>query len=437
MRHIRENKVFEVLKQSILVDGMDMVFDPEKSRGARIYDSKNGRSLIDFFSFFASQPIGFNHPRMSEKDFENELLKAAKTKVTNSDIYTTAYAEFVDTFKQKAAPTFDRLFFIEGGALAVENAVKAAQDWKVQKNEKAGITGEVGTQVLHFKEAFHGRTGYTLSLTNTLPDKIRNFAKFDWPRVSNPKLNFPLTEDSVKNTITAEKNSEREIKEAFASRPNEICCILIEPIQAEGGDNHFRPEFLKKLRQLADENEALLIFDEVQTGMGLTGRFWAFEHFGVVPDMIAFGKKAQVCGVAANMTKLKQVENVFDVSSRINSTWGGNIVDMVRCTQYLDIISEENMVQNAASMGETIVGELTKLSQKYPAMTNVRGKGLMIAFDMPSAEERGTLLKKTWDEGVMILPCGNRSIRLRPALNLKADEAEEGLSLIEKALSKS
>ncbi len=432
METISPDSLFDVLKKSILVDGFDMVLDAKQSRGARLYCSKNKKTYIDFFSFFASNPLGLNHPRMSEPSFEKQLLEVAKLKVSNSDIYTEAYATFVSLFHEKVLPQFDRFFFIEGGALGVENAIKTAQDWKVRKNLKAG-RGEKGTQVIHFKEAFHGRTGYTMSLTNTVPEKVAYFPKFDWPRITNPKMSFPFVGDSQRTTLELEKQAVAEIEKAFAEQRDDICSIIIETLQGEGGDNMFRPEFFKELRRLADQHEALLIFDEVQTGLGLTGKMWAFEHFGVVPDLIAFGKKVQVCGFAAQLKRLDEVDHVFKVSSRINSTWGGNIVDMVRSTQFIKIICEENLLANATAMGSFVRAELEKLSQSYDFISNVRGLGLWLAFDLPTPQVRDDLIELAWQNGLIVLACGQKSIRLRPVLNLKQDEAEEGLSLLRKS----
>ncbi len=432
MVSIGPKKVFDVLNKSILVDGYDFVLDFEKSKGARIYDAKNKRTFIDFFSFFASNPIGFNHPRMNEKSFEQKLLQCAKVKVSNSDVYTTAYAEFVNKFHTHITPMFDRLFFIDGGALGVENAIKTAQDWKVRKNIASG-KGEKGTQVLHFKEAFHGRSGYTLSLTNTVPDKILYFPKFDWPRVTNPKLSFPLTAQSLAQTIALEKQSVAEIEDAFKNRPDEICAIIIETIQGEGGDNFFRAEFLQKLRDLCDTHDALLIFDEVQTGMGLTGKFWAFQHYKVTPDLISFGKKVQVCGMAARLNRLKEVDNVFKVPSRINSTFGGNLVDMVRTSQFIDIILEENLLKHVTKLGNQIKAELEAMSEKFEMITNVRGLGLWLAFDLPTPEIRSELIERCWKNGLIVLSCGKQSIRIRPVLNLQESEADEGLEIFHRS----
>ena len=193
---------------------------------------------------------------------------------SNSDFYTTEMAEFVETFSKYALPEhLPYMFMISGGALGVENALKAAFDWKIRKNFAKGIKEEKGTQVIHFKEAFHGRTGYTLSLTNTAdPKKTKFFPKFNWPRITNPKITFPLDEQNLEQVMALEQQALKEIKAAIYEHGDDVACIITEPIQAEGGDNHFRKEFFQKLRTVADEIDILLIFDEVQTGIGLTGK---------------------------------------------------------------------------------------------------------------------------------------------------------------------
>jgi len=259
---------------------------------------------------------------MRTPEFLEKLSLVAITKVSNSDMYTPEMAQFVDTFVRVAKPAYMKhLFFIDGGTLGVENALKAAFDWKVQSNFARGYSAETGHQVVHFKQAFHGRSGYTLSLTNTDPNKTNYFPKFSWPRIDNPKILFPLDAANLRSVQRAEDRAVGQIEKAFDEHPDDIAAILIEPIQGEGGDNHFRPEFFQRLRQLADAREAMLIFDEVQTGVGLTGAMWAAEHTGVKPDMICFGKKVQVCGFICS-TRIDTVPgNVFAVRSRINSTW--------------------------------------------------------------------------------------------------------------------
>ncbi|MGO4877259.1 L-lysine 6-transaminase [Pedobacter psychrotolerans] len=435
---IPANQVKESLSKHILADGFDLTYDMEKSHGAYIYDAKYNRTLLDFFTCFASVPLGYNHPKMvDDENFKKNLLLAAMANPSNSDVYTQQYAQFLATFSKIGIPDYlPHAFFIAGGGLAVENAIKVAMDWKVQKNFAKGYTEEKGFKVLHFEKAFHGRTGYTLSLTNTLPDKTKWFAKFDWPRVSVPEVKFPLAGENLDHAIQTEEISIAQIKKAFVENKDDICAIIIEPIQSEGGDNHLREEFLIQLKTLADENEAFLIYDEVQTGVGLTGKFWCHQHFSekARPDIIAFGKKMQVCGILVG-NKVDEVEkNVFKIPSRINSTWGGNLVDMVRSSQILQIIADDQLCENAEKVGTYLKDNLANLAQQFDKMTNVRGRGLLCSFDFPNKDMRNTFISKGLEHNVMFLGCGEKTIRFRPALCIEQKHIDEGLTVMEKIL---
>jgi L-lysine 6-transaminase len=432
-------QVHEVLGRHMLADGYDIVLDLEKSQGRRLYDSRGERWYLDMFSCFATLPLGLNHPGMREPAFLAKLERAALVNPTNSDIYTVEMAEFVDTFARLAMPDYlPHVFFVAGGTLAVENALKAAFDWKVRRNFRRGCREERGHQVIHFRGAFHGRSGYTLSLTNTAdPKKHQYYAKFDWPRVESPGLRFPVDGAEIDRVCTVEAEAVAGIQQAFQERQDDIACIIVEPIQAEGGDRHFRPEFLRALRQLADENEALLIFDEVQSGMGLTGKMWAHQHDDVRPDLLAFGKKTQVCGMMAGTRIDEEPDNVFHLSSRINSTWGGNLVDMVRCQRYLEIMAEEKLVENAASVGAHLLRGLEKLQASRPdVFSNARGRGLMCAIDLPDGEIRGATADRAYELGMVILGCGERSLRFRPPLDVTAAEVDEALDILGRAVAK-
>ncbi len=433
---VTAENVHAELSHYLLTDGFDIVLDQQNSKGSYMVDAKTGKKYLDFFTCFASMPIGINHPKMLEPAFVEYLGKAAINKPSNSDLYTEEMATFVKTFFEIAVPkTFKYGFFIEGGGLAVENAMKVAFDWKVQKNFEKGHTSERGTQIMHFKQAFHGRTGYTMSLTNTDPNKVKYFPKFDWPRIHNPALTFPLTDENVAEARKHEELAIKQMKQAFLESNDEIAGIIIEPIQGEGGDNHFSKEFFAQLRQLADEHDALLIFDEVQTGMGITGTWWAHEQTGVTPDIMCFGKKAQVCGIVATDRVDDIPTNVFKQSSRINSTWGGNLADMVRTTRYLEIIKEENLVENAKVVGEYLMSKLDELASKYPTLiSNQRGAGLFAAFDLPSSEVRGKFAAECMQNGLIIITSGEKSMRFRPPLNLSKGEVDEGMAIIEQAL---
>lgn len=392
---------------------------------------------MDFYSFFASSPIGLNHPKMRNEKARERFLRAVVNKPSNSDAYTVEMAEFVETLSKTAMPEYIvHLFLIEGGALGIENALKASFDWKIRKNFKKGYREERGTQVIHFQQAFHGRTGYTLSLTNTADlRKTKYFPAFPWPRIVNPKMTFPLEGKNLQQVIELEVQAVEEIKKAFQENKDDIAAIIIEPIQGEGGDNHFRGEFLRTLRALADENEAMLIFDEVQTGVGMTGKWWAAEHFDVQPDFICFGKKMQVCGMMASDRIDDEEENVFKVAGRINSTWGGNLADMVRGTLYLEIISEESLVENASRVGLMLLNELEGLQEEFPHfISHARGRGLMCAFDCPSPEDRDRIRKVIYKNKMIVLGCGPRAIRFRPALNVSDEDIKEGVRILRQSI---
>ncbi|MCH7855632.1 MAG: L-lysine 6-transaminase [Gemmatimonadetes bacterium] len=428
---IPADQVFQILKENILVDGFHVVIDLEKSHGAVIVDALEGKEYLDCYGYFATLPVGHNHPKLGDEGFRESLMRAALANPSNSDMYSREFAAFVKTFRALAVPDeFRYLFFVAGGALAVENTMKAAFDWKAQKNRARGVEGGAD-KILHFRDAFHGRSGYTLSVTNTDPTKTDDFPQFDWPRISSPYIDFPMDEEVV---AAKEGVACAEIEAAFEHDPDGIAAILIEPIQAEGGDHHFRPEFFAKLREYADRYEALLIFDEVQTGLGATGTMWAYEQTGVVPDLIAFGKKTQVCGMMST-PRIDEIEsNVFHVSSRINSTWGGNLTDMVRCARYLEVIQEDGLVENAARVGATVQEGLQVLAGEFGSVSNVRGQGLFLAFDLPDGDTRDQVVQGCWDRGLAILSCGPRSIRLRPPLLFSEAQAAQVLGTLREVL---
>lgn len=427
-------QVHNILNRHMLTDGYDIVLDLKRSEGSYLYDARNGERYLDFFTFFASNPLGMNHPRLANEAFQHKIGQIAINKPSNSDIYTEELAAFVDNFDRVGIPEYlPYSFFISGGALAVENALKVAFDWKVQKNFEKGYRREKGHKVLHFEQAFHGRTGYTMSLTNTDPTKIKYFPKFDWPRIISPAMIYPETAAHIQQTVAREKRAIAQAERYFEIYKDEIACIILEPIQGEGGDNHFRKEFHQALRNLADEYEALLIHDEVQTGVGLTGKFWAHEHY-VKPDILAFGKKTQVCGILGGK-RVDEVEaNCFHVSSRINSTWGGNLVDMVRFGRILEVIEEENLVENAAQTGDYLLQNIQGLADQYEQVTNARGKGLFCAVDFPSTEVRDAVIKECFRNKLMILSCGTKTMRFRPPLTVKKHHIDEGIDIIEDAI---
>jgi L-lysine 6-transaminase len=432
-RTVTPESVHDVLRDHLLVDGFDLVLDLSASRGSTLVDARDGTSYLDLFTFFASSALGMNHPALVEDPvFREDLLAAAVNKPSNSDVYTVAMARFVDTFARVLGDDgLPHLFFVEGGALAVENALKVAFDWKSRRNESEGRSLELGTQVLHLQHAFHGRSGYTMSLTNTDPTKVARFPKFAWPRIPSPYL------ADGRDVEAAERATLAAARAAFEQNPHDIACFLMEPIQGEGGDHHFRPEFLQAMQALCVEFDALFVLDEVQTGCGLTGTAWAFQQLGVQPDVVAFGKKTQVCGVMAGGRVDEVPDNVFRVGSRINSTWGGNLTDMVRARRILEVVESEGLIARAGELGEHLRTSLSSLAATHESVTDVRGRGLMCAFSLPSSDLRDAVLNALRDdERVLLLGCGTRSVRFRPALTVDVDTLDAGVAALDRVLTR-
>ncbi|MDR8415144.1 L-lysine 6-transaminase [Nonomuraea sp. 3-1Str] len=416
------------LARHLLVDGYRLVLDLDRSRGSWLVDARDGRRYLDFYTFFASAPLGVN-PSFDPETAEL-LGRVARNKPANPDMYTEHLADFVETFTRVLGdPELPHLFFVEGGALAVENALKTAFDWKSRRNEAAGRSADLGTQVLHLTRAFHGRSGYTLSLTNTEPGKTDRFPKFAWPRIDVPAAHLGDVE-------AAEARALEQARAAFERHPHDIACFIAEPIQGEGGDNHMRAEFLQAMQRLCHEYDALFVLDEVQTGGGTTGTPWAYQQLGLAPDIVAFAKKVQVGGIMAGRRVDLVPDNVFQVSGRINSTWGGGLVDMVRSRALLEIVERDGLMPRAGRLGALVVERLTKMQAERPdVLSGVRGRGLMCAFDLPDRQSRDALVSRLReDQGVLVLSCGPRSVRLRPALNITEGELDHGLRAIATAL---
>ncbi len=427
--------VLGTLRGHLLVDGFDMVLDLDASQGSRLVDQRDGTSWLDMFSFFASNALGMNHPVFSEPEVRERLLRAAIHKPSNSDVYSDVQADFVSSFERVlGVAELPHLFLIEGGAMAVENTLKAAFDRHSRRGEAAGHGDDPGS-IAHLQGAFHGRSGYTMSLTNTDPAKTARFPGFDWPRLPTPALQFPLDEHADAN-LAATDDALARAAEVFAADPHGIAAFIAEPIQGEGGDRHLSARYLQGMQALCHDHDALFILDEVQTGVGITGTPWAHQQLGLEPDLVSFGKKTHVCGVMAGRHVDDIDDNVFRVSSRINSTFGGGLADMARASVIFDVIERDNLIANAAKMGDHLQQRLDELADAHTEVSNARGRGLFCAVDLPDGARRDAVVGHLFrHEHVIALGCGTRSIRFRPTLTVGIEELDAAVDALDRSVA--
>lgn len=411
------------LSRHVLMDGLDLVLDLERSRGSTLVDARGGEEYLDLLTFYGSLPLGMNHPGMAgDPAFLAGLTRAALHKVTNSDIYTVEYARFAATFRRVLGdPRLPHLFFIDGGALAVENALKVAFDWRAQRR---GPDPAVPLEVLHMEGAFHGRSGYTLSLTNTARTVTARYPGWQWPRVPVPGPG-------------AEREAVEVARRHLAERGDRIACFIAEPVQGAGGDRHLGREFLLRMQDLCHRYDVLFVLDEVQTGCGMSGAPWTYQRLGLEPDVVAFGKKTQVCGLMAGGRVDQVPEGALAVPDRLGSTWGGNTADMVRATRILEIIERDGLVDAARTKGRHLGRLLADLAAAHPALVrDVRGLGLMWAFDLPDPALRDEVLDALRRRHrVLLLPGGARAVRFRPALTIGLDELDKGVAAVDAVLT--
>jgi L-lysine 6-transaminase len=405
----------------------DLRLNPEKSHGSYLYDDSSDRKILDMFGFFSTLPLGYNHSTFKRQEYIDDVLSFGGIKPSTGRISSRYVDEFTDKFHRFANSKiniFEKYFLIHGGGLAVENALKISFDWKkiiTRNNDR----NEEDLEVISFHEGFHGVTGYTISLSdNDL--KTQGFPKFNWPKFDAPAISFSNPENPASAVRTEEDRSLNNIRNYIRERgSNKIASIIIELIQGGGGDRHISSYFILELRKICTENDILFIVDEVQTGFGVTGSVWYFEQIGVTPDLITFGKKAQISGVCIN-DKLIGMNEALNVPGRLSPTWNGNIDDYIRCYHIINAYDEFGLISNAKIQGENILSELKRIE----LFNNVRGKGFLIAFDFSDEETRNKFNQYCFDKGLLLLPMKDKTLRLRPNMAVTDDEIQQCLSII-------
>jgi 4-aminobutyrate aminotransferase len=363
----------------------------------------DGNSFLDFTSNIGSCPLGYSHPEIMEVLAEQS--KSGAHKIAGQDFYCKEHAEL----SERAAsiiPQGFKTFFINSGAEAVENAIKIAYR-KMSATTPSTLPG------MSCANAFHGRTLGALSFTFSKPVQKKGY-----PELPVMRIKFCMS-DSDPEIDAAEK----------LLAENKVAFILSEVVQGEGGYNIASRRFIQNLRRCADKYGVPLILDEVQSGMGRTGKWWAFEHYGVRPDIMSAAKALQV-GMAAYEARFDPGEQ-----GALSSTWGGGSrIDMAVGAKIIEVIKKDRLLGNAAVMGAKLKKGLQELVGKG-GMADVRGLGLMIGIEFDTKQNRDERLARAFKKGLLLLPAGHKAMRVIPPLTITEEEVQEGLELMSQVLS--
>lgn len=390
--------------------------------------------LFDWAGYYGSKLIGHNHPGLYEPAYVERLVRAANNKVANPDFLTP---ECLDYYRllYRVAPECMRnpsleVYAVNSGAEAVENMMKYLVAKFNQKRARKGHP-QGNRRFLYFDKAFHGRTVFALGVTQTIdPVATKDFHGLG--ATGNIKLPFPAY-DSAWSDAENLRNAERslqQVESALSLMADEIVGIVVEPIQGAGGHRVAVKEFFQGLASLAHRYDVYLGFDEVQTGLGATGRMWGIDHFDLPhpPMAIAAGKKFGN-GV------VYMLESLDDVGV-LDSTWGGSLSDMVRVVQEMEIVEREGLIARAAENGRHLAEGLHRLVAKHgPVLTNVRGLGLYQGVSLDTPERKADLIETARDRfGLLLLGAGKRSIRTRPNLSVTREEIDLFLDRFDRAI---
>ncbi|KAK0621514.1 aminotransferase class-III-domain-containing protein [Bombardia bombarda] len=424
---------------------LNMLTDYQKSSGNYIADP-DGNVLLDVYAQIASIPIGYNNPALLKAAQGDDMINGLINRPALGNFPPSDWADVLKTGILKVAPKgLDQVFTAMAGSDANETAYKAAFMWRRQ-HERGGAhveftademasamdnklpSGQTELSIMSFKTGFHGRLFGSLSTTRSKPIHKLDIPAFDWPQATFPQLKYPLDAHAAENAA-AEQAALAEVEHLITTYPAPPCAVIVEPIQSEGGDNHASPAFFRGLRALTRKHNVLLIVDEVQTGVGATGKFWAHDHWDLQdpPDMVTFSKKAQTAGYYFGNPELRP-----NKPYRQFNTWMGDPARALLFRAIVGEIERLDLVRNTARVGDYLYGKLEALASKYPGQfANLRGKGMgtFIAFDNPRRDEFLARAKKF---GVNIGGSGQSAVRLRPMLIFQEHHADILLEALEK-----
>ena len=423
------DKVFDIRS-------LNMMANFQNSFGNYLADP-DGNVLLDVYAQIASIPVGYSNPSLLAAATSPDMASAIINRPALGNFPQHDWASILEAGILKVAPKgLDQVFTAMDGSGANETAYKAAFIWK-RRMQRGGPEVEFSSEeidsamnnkspgspnmsILSFKTGFHGRLFGSLSTTRSKPIHKLDIPAFDWPQASFPQLKYPLSDFAAENA-QEEARCLAETEDLIQNFHSPVAAVVVEPIQSEGGDNHASPGFFRGLREITKRNNVLLIVDEVQTGVGATGKFWAHEHWNLSEpaDMVTFSKKAQTAGYYFGNKDLRP-----NKPYRQFNTWMGDPARAILFKAIIGEIERLDLVGNTAMTGEYLYEGLEGLAQQYPdQIQNLRGKGqgTFLAFDSPRRDET---LKKAKEYGILIGGSGANAVRLRPMLVFQRHHGE-------------
>lgn len=419
--------------------------DYAASRGNYLVDA-DGNTYLDILGQISSLPLGYNHPAIVSAMANPANASMLAQRPCLGMLPPTDWVERVNKTLISIAPKgLNEVATMMCGSCSNENAFKAVFIWYQTKVRGGPPTeedmktcmenkapGSPNLSILSFNGGFHGRLMGCLSTTHSKAIHKVDFPAFDWPVAPFPQLKYPL-EDFARENAEEEARCLEQARKLIGDwrKKAPVAGMIIEPWQAEGGDNHATPDFFCKLREIAAEEGVAFIVDEVQTGGGGAGSFWAHEQWGLTnpPDVVTFSKKLQTGGYYMK-SEFRPIE-----SYRIFNTWMGDPAKMIQLEAFVETDKEDNLQENTVITGDYLKEQLQTLSTVHPEITNVRGYGTHLAVDLPTSDERNGLIQSLLKHGVESGGCGERTLRFRPALVFQPKHAMEAVQAIDAALS--
>ena len=434
-RPINPEDVLRSLEERLLLTGKPLVVNPHKSRGLTLYDAWHEKEFIDFCNDEGRRVLTYNRPEFAEPEFKERAASLAASSFPTEALYTTIFAEYARDFFELIFPErYPRVAFAVSHEEAVEFALKAAFDWKAQKNGRRGISQE-RLIVVGIEEGYYGLSGYGLSLAASSGARREAFyPRFDFPALPNPKIVFSGGVPSESDTAESELKAINRLKELLSENPEGIAAVVFEPIQLKGGDNYFRPEFFRELRNMADEYGFLLIADETSSGFFTVAHPLAMDRFEADADIVVFGGKAALSGIAAN-ERLEEVVSVFVVPGRLESRLAPSMVELLAGLKTIELIETEELAQNVKRIENILIERIKALLSLSARCSNSRAMGSLAAFDLPNIKEREALVKKLFENGLIVSASGEKTIGIRLPLDAAPKEIHMGFDLLESVFS--